>query len=522
MPLVERCHKIGVTPAMIEIISLIPYAHRDASLKRMSTLISILEQNLPLDGLYSGAFSGALYEIVEILGVLPDDLRQAKFNDIITLIENDLSILREILPPLAEDSFSTDLLQQYLQDEEVGHKILAYWTDILNKCPDKAKAQKLVEFITDYYEEIGLYEEHLLVQNAIRVGTLLETSNDPLNPFRFFEEVKRKRAEVIDLELIKPRVETLEGITFHFSPQFFRDAIPQYLLIFGQLPKHSKDFLKSKVKQLDQLQQQEEDSFNEAVEEITEEQTYQELKKDALGDHILENYLKLNGAFEEKVPSLVAARFMAIVAYLESYSDHILEGKLLSPQQEAFLKLLVSIQGCPFGKDEGTNAYYLNILPQEFRLIPTAQDETGDVYYLKMKSEVSAHLAIEIEKMFSGQNIFAKSLAGMKDDEEIEQASHTATYLKNIIGDMVLGLKLPRFDSASQLLPKDLVDKSKLEMLQAFYKYFPASRFVFSIAQKYDLSEGETIERLEEMGILTILSSVKKATGLENTTNNGI
>lgn len=502
-PLVEICHKIGITPGVIQILSLIPHTQREACVYDISNiLIPVIIKNVPLPAMGVRFYTTPLLHTIRLLGVLHEDFRYSMFHNIVTTMESDPETFQESVSPYSD--FAPQTLNQYFLENDLKEKLFHYWSETLYQCPDKAKVKKIANFITEYYQNLGLFYISPLVQLAIRTGILLDTSDDPQSPYRFFETIKQKRAEAIDLTLIKPPVEIIDGVSFQFNPQFFKDTLPQFVLIFSQLPKHSKNFLAEKIKQLDQLQQQD-CTFNTVVESMTEEQNYHELKKGALGDNLLENYLKISGAADEKIPSLVAARFVASVAYLESLSDQREEGTLLSPQQEAFLKMLVSIRGCPFGKDEGANAYYLNVLPPEFRLVPLTQEEKEDTVYQKSKAQVVSHLTTEIEKMFSGQNLFAKFLAGLKANEEIEQAAHTATYLKNIIGDMVLGIKEPRFDSHTQLLPKDLVDKSKLEMLQAFYKYFPASKFVYKISEEYKLEDLDTIDQLELMGILKIL-----------------
>ena len=90
----------------------------------------------------------------------------------------------------------------------------------------------------------------------------------------------------------------------------------------------------------------------------------------------------------------------------------------------------------------------------------------------------------QVESMLSGTNIFFKNLIGMNYGEEVDQAVHQAQYVQNLIGDEVGWKYKLKFDVHSQTLYKELVDKSKQEVVESFYRYFIPSKLVESVARE--------------------------------------
>ena len=230
---------------------------------------------------------------------------------------------------------------------------------------------------------------------------------------------------------------------------------------------------------------------------------FEELRANTLADGTLNRLLKCEGKSDEIVPVL-SARLIAIIAYLETLSNVRTAEDNFSPQEESFLKMMASIQGCPSGKSEGVNAYYLNILPSTFQFTRAVSSAEDDIAYLKSKAEVSTILAVEVEKMFSGQNHLMKALVGIDPRNEVQQASHQAGYLKNLIGRDVGLVDKVHFDAHTPVLYQGLVDGSKQEALEAFFTHLLPHGYIHLISQKYGLEAAGVIEMLTRMGIFVI------------------
>ena len=381
------------------------------------------------------------------------------------------------------------------------------WRGHLRNNPNKGKVKLLADFITQNYQWFSLFEQDDIVQEAIRTGINLENSNDPLNPYKIFENLRIKREEPVNFDAITPATDVFGGLRVRYIPSFLKDEVFQYRLTAGDLPRHSKSFLETSSRHFEERLATD-PALDSKVTEITT-QNYTALKASALLDGTLNRIASSAG--DSMYVSVIAARFVAIVSYLESLSTTRQEGALFSPQEEGFLRMLASIQGCPNGKSEGINAYYLNILPANLRYAATHAYGEEDVAYLRSKSEVVQILAEEVEKMFSGQNSFMKSLVGIRNSDQVMQASHQAGYLRNLIGDVVgLGDQLS-FDAHTQTLYRSLINMPKQEAVENFYTFFEPHSFIGRIAEKYKLDEQGAIELLSQMGILSISEETRAA-----------
>lgn len=380
--------------------------------------------------------------------------------------------------------------------------LLNYWKNLFQTNPHEATVKSFADYVTQYYHCFGLLQNDDVVQQAIRAGILLEQSRDPLNPYNVFKELTAKRQDPIDWTVIQPRIDVWEERSFHVNPVFLAEDLPQFNRTASDMPSYTEQFIDICVKNMDQRLIDDPS----LVHEISNRTgfSYDQLKDDGLRDGILHRLLKKNATPEERI-DIMKARFIAIGAYIESLSSARGENDILSPQEEAFLRMLASIQGCPNGKAEGINAYYLNILPVENRYSAKVFSGDEDIAYLRSKSEVTAILSEEIEKMFSGQNDLMKEIVGLKKaEDEVIQASHQAGYLKNLIGHAVGLPDQLLFDAHTQMLYVHLVHISKQEALAAFFKHFSTLGFVKRISEKYDIEEDFAIEMLSNMGMLDI------------------
>ncbi len=339
------------------------------------------------------------------------------------------------------------------------------WMKNLNS-PKIGEVQHLVDFILGNYEDLNLTEIDTVVQEAIRIGTLLETTDDPQNPFNFYKLLAKRRTEVVELDKSQLPTETFDGTTVRLNQGYLK-KLPEATILFKDLPKYSKDFFKDMKSEIGKLLKENKDLGNE-IEILTGFEnkfgtsSYSSLMQSALGSNYLSNLINIKNISQDSVIMHNSAKMVAIVSYIESLDNKPHKESSFSVRQETFLKMLASIGGCYFGKDEGLSLYY-NKLPEtakfKFTDKPMAQEF------------LESTIRHDVEDMFSGENTFFKELIGMQPYEKVKEVSHQSLYVKNLIGKDVGLVHSLKFDTHSQLFYKNLVDQPKRIVIKTFYKY---------------------------------------------------
>lgn len=378
--------------------------------------------------------------------------------------------------------------------------LFEYWENVLRTSPDQEKVRRIANVITRDFHRFGLLEEDELVQLALRFSINLNNSQFSRNPYKIFKDLEDKLKTPVDLSLISPKTLEIEGAQYALNPQYIRDEMAQYAIKPGDLLPYSpnllstlSDRLKEKVRSNQELDKEIEESMG---------MTVNDLINAALGDGILYRHVNPRTDIDGNIP-VIAARFMTSMAYVESLSQEIPQGGQLSNQEEVFLKLLASIQGCPTGKAGGINDYYLHVLPSEFKYSKAATSTEADgVEDLNTKMMVSKVLREEIEKQFSGLNALMKDLVGLQKNDLVQQASHQGLYLRNLIGSEVgLGSKLS-FDPHTPLLYSALVDTTKQKALETFYNHMTPENVIQKLSEYLHLDQEYVAEHLAGMGVL--------------------
>lgn len=439
------------------------------------------------------------FYLMRILNYLPLHQLERSLEALDTLQEQDPIGFKSLYKSL--DALIGYLKQQGALDID---DLLLYWKDVLQTCSNKSRVKGFADIISHNYNSFGLLDENDVVLEAINIGILLEDSKNASNPYNIFKALHEKCQQPIDWSVIKPSIETLSGYKVSFNPEFIRDELHQFHLTFKELPFYSEAFLEDRVAHLDARIKEDSTLQTEILKMTTF--SYELLKIKSLGDGTLYHLLKKEKGSSGQV-GILKARFIAMVAYLQSLRPERKEGEFFSPQEESFLRMLASIVGCPAGKSEGINSYYLNVLPTENRYsarVDQKEYEESGAAYLNSKNELVAILSEEIEKMFTGHNYFMKSLVGLKHQDEVMQASHQATYLKNLIGHPLGLSSQKKFDAHTQLLYIHLIQLSMQEGVQHFYKYFLPHGYISRVCSTYGMDEEEVILQLKEMGIICI------------------
>ncbi len=311
-----------------------------------------------------------------------------------------------------------------------------------------------------------------------------------------------KRAEPIDLKEIRPVIETIEGYSISVDPFYFKELSKAQVtsVKFKDLPSYRADFFEAMTAQIENKLRQNSALANEIQEQFG--QNYEEVKTASLGHPFLPNLLKVSK--DAQVVPLINAKLIAIIAYLDSFPDES-SPEAFSEKEEAFLRLLASIQECSIGEREGVENYYFNMDP-DHKIKTMTTERLGDVY-------LTTFLIKQVANMLSGTNHYFQEL--IKEDheqisqagntnppteEEVKQASHQARYVKNLIGDDVGLRDSAIFDSHTQVLSLNLVARSKLDVMQRFYRHLKPSDLTANLQQEVK-AEILKEEALKEKGI---------------------
>lgn len=345
----------------------------------------------------------------------------------------------------------------YLMQNNLAIKqsVFDNWTKLLGS-PDQRIAQKISSFILIYQDSLGLNEEDPIIQEALRVRMLLETSDDPLNPYNFFRRLGDLREQPVNLEAISLPKEIIEGLTVRLNPEYLK-KLSGIAVTFRDLPVYSKDFFIKMKYQIDSR-----------INDQLRIENYEDLMSGSLGSDYLNNLLNVQGQADDAVP-VTASKLIAVVAYIESLND-VGSASAFSEREHQFIMMLSSIQSCVTGKSGGIDDCY-------DRLPGTAKYKT--ISKSKAHAFLEDVIRREVEKMLSGTNHFFNDLTGGIPNEEISQAIHQARYVENLIGNNI-GINRPLyFDNHTQLLNLKLISHSKEQVIRTFYKHFPPHVLVY-------------------------------------------
>jgi hypothetical protein len=185
--------------------------------------------------------------ILELLSLIPSEEHDKALNLFLELEKQDRTHFEKI-------TYRNNVKQKCLaflmtNDQNLKASIIKHWYGLLSS-PDKERAKRIADLIVTNMELFALYESDEIVQEAILVGILLETSDDPLNPYNFFDQLKKRREEPIAIDLAKLPREILEGITLRLNPVYMK-TLPQMVVTFKDLPKYSRDYLSKMQKQIE-------------------------------------------------------------------------------------------------------------------------------------------------------------------------------------------------------------------------------------------------------------------------------
>ncbi|WP_032113762.1 hypothetical protein [Candidatus Paracaedibacter symbiosus] len=371
------------------------------------------------------------------------------------------------------------LLERYLLqlDSPWRAKVFDHWTRQLSS-PDERQVRELSNLILENINNFHLHQEHPIVQEALRVRILLADRRHSLNPYSFYKALKAKREEPVDLNQIQLPEEIMEGQRVQLNPVYLQ-TLGQNAYATGvpleTLPPYSATFFQDMRKQIeDRLQTH--PQLNAKIQSMFES-SFAELTAGALGSSFLPSLLHVDES-QNRIVSLLSAKLIALVTKVESAPTEIPEDNF-SEKERKFLELIYSITACTTGKSEAIHLLY-NHLEKQDQLIKEDSSllACGDV-----QRYVNDVLRSEVEKVFSGNGNFIRNLLKLNRRNPIEQEPHQQLYAKNLIGHEVGLMHHFTFDTHSQVLSQNLVERTKMDVLQIFYNHFPATHFINQIQQ---------------------------------------
>ena len=131
-----------------------------------------------------------------------------------------------------------------LASEEHQNRLFRHWSGILNH-ENMERAEILVNFITTHLQDLGLYENHWLVQYALRIGTVIHSPEDSSNPYVVYGKLLENRKAPIDWEAL-PVIQGKAGGQFvNLNKRAIAEFVGNLEMDLGSIPELSAyDFTK--------------------------------------------------------------------------------------------------------------------------------------------------------------------------------------------------------------------------------------------------------------------------------------
>ena len=348
----------------------------------------------------------------------------------------------------------------------------------------------IVRFLIINKDVFELHDEHPVLQEAITYQISLENLTETRNPYVVFQKHVENRTETSSFE---PKAQDVEGQSVKFQLEKFREmsvsTVSRKDLPEAVNPDSWENLIDSFTTRMDGLSRSDQEKVHKEItltagdldlkpkEELDFEHRSEEFRHETLNkikvscwdSTFLEGLLSED---RDPVPFL-EAQFTSIVHFILDRPSDIEEGKLLSPQEEAFIKMSTGIMFCPGGKAEGITKTYF-VLPQEYKHSQLSNIVPGKMSS-KMDSIIRGTLLVQtaleqqLSNQFSEGGDIMKELTG---EDQPRQGVHQRLYLENSIAHIVGLPHSLKFDLHTRMLFDELVKRPVPELLSAFYKHF--------------------------------------------------
>jgi hypothetical protein len=450
------------------------------------------------------------------------------------------------------EEFIANLMRHALAMGEAGGDhfriLLQHWKHILED-EDANKASLLCELITGYHMEMGLHEEHEVVQMAIRVQSVLD-KEDEASPYVIYERLKQKRRDPINWQALKPIKGGVEGLyvslnhqglaKFGSSIRMDLTSVPKVtatdfvamlnrlkLILAADLGRTVTQELRQMLvvdlddaalskaplllqaalmmrdsKEVELISRHEAGIVEEegsddaaAVQRLiaeTVDDVLQRLGKSFIGvlDLAKEPKSHMCTLMNASVESIEASKLKCVVNYLIHLTDE-------REKTQRMCQFFAGVRNCGMGQNTAIQDYYVR-LPDDYRI--RAQGGVFDRNPMELPAMKALYHVLQsvISSQFSPESLFMKKICGIQAHEEIMQAAHQINYMKGLIGDKVGLLEGARFDINAQYIYENILNIPLQDMMQMFYEHVELGSVVQLIKSSLDrllLAEMKSDER---------------------------
>lgn len=374
-------------------------------------------------------------------------------------------------------------LRQMPDNQALKNATYQYLERMLVSITETKPALELSTLIWDNRLCFGLLEEMPLAQLAMRTMIICDPtiSGELKNKFNVYK--KHVLTSKIETPNITIPYQEVEGIRVRLNQKVLEQrAKSEVKVTFADLPENVNsetainlfNKLKERVHLLGEEGKQQISGYvrGSIGAEISS------LSANFTADPYLVSLLSASGQSTDAAPKDVQ-RFYSILNYIQSLSNSIDDGELLSPREDALVKISASIQGCSSGKSEGIALAY-NLLPKEFKLgsVASAVDlRSREKTIAVLDSIIQAFLLPKL----SEDNALMKALVG---SQNVNQISHQSQYIKNQIAQR-LGLKHElAFDHYTGCVLDTLFNRSLKELLDIAFQHIKPQQFVDQLLEQ--------------------------------------
>lgn len=357
------------------------------------------------------------------------------------------------------------------------------------------QVRNLPNSILEARDSLMLHEDAPLFHKASELFFLLRNYEKPSSPYTVHKRLKKWGKQ--DFPVLTSSFKEIEGQQVKVRSEAFPYVLTANAFTFAEMPEGTsyadfRSLLESFESRVNSLPAAEHTQLEQHVHAMFGE-SFTTLKDNFLQDDFLRRLLTEEGEAEDSI-SETAAYMRAILHFLQTQSNTIPEESFLSPQEDSLLRFSSSIRFCPSGKEEGIRALYRN-LPKAYQYEKKGAEADRSV--AKGKQFVNHALLHAIELLCSEDNAFLRKVTnaeeaaaeGHQETAAINQLSHQAQYIKNVIY-LKLGLKkAPSFDLYTGILYPKLLEKDHVDLMSTFFDHLDPSYLTQALQKSFDSIE---------------------------------
>jgi TPR repeat protein len=352
----------------------------------------------------------------------------------------------------------------YVQEQGLSpEELMNNWVKIL-RSDNLKQIEVLADFIPEVITDLGLMDRDELYVETVNAGIRLSQGGTKDCIYGFFNQLKEKHAQ---FSTVPHNFETIEDMPVRLNIGQFQ-TLSQRVYHAKDLPDVSFDF-EAMCNHLEK--QGSSPEFCQNVLTITGK-PWEEIRTGSLGSQYLKNLLKFKNS--DDIISPTRWKFIRSIEYLkETYPD-------VTECEFHFVKMLAGIQNCQTGKNDGIANYYSELQRAHGQTNGNSIAHTSN---MNQEKEAASDFITELclqkyENVMRGiETPFLCEVVGLESGKNIPEISHHVLYVTSLLGSK------PVFDPYSHVVSKTLVDRSKQEVSDIFFKYFTCKHLISSVIE---------------------------------------